>query len=49
MKEVVTENEHLHDKEKSGLLKSVFDCFEPEITEDDDEDAESDNKVGIDF
>ncbi|XP_067006840.2 uro-adherence factor A isoform X2 [Anabrus simplex] len=39
VKEVISENEGLHEKEKSGLLKSVFDCFE---SEEDDQDGEHD-------
>ncbi|PSN34350.1 hypothetical protein C0J52_17268 [Blattella germanica] len=40
VKEVISENEGLHEREKAGLLKSVFDCFEDE----DDQEMDSDGK-----
>ena len=43
VKEVISENEGLHEREKSGLLKSVLDCFE--TGDEDDQEMESDGKV----
>jgi len=45
VKEVISENEGLYEKEKAGLLKSVFDCFE--TGDEDDQEMESEGKVGI--
>lgn len=42
VKEVINENEGLHEKEKTGLLKSVFNCFE---SEDDENHEMDDGKV----
>ncbi|KAJ9597956.1 hypothetical protein L9F63_011195, partial [Diploptera punctata] len=42
VKEVISENEGLHEREKAGLLKSVFDCFE--TGDEDDQEMESDGK-----
>lgn len=44
MKEVISENEGLHEREKAGLLKSVFDCIE--TGDEDDQEVESEGKVG---
>uniref|UniRef100_A0A1B6K4K1 Uncharacterized protein n=2 Tax=Homalodisca liturata TaxID=320908 RepID=A0A1B6K4K1_9HEMI len=44
VKEVITENEGLHERRKSGMLQSLFDSFEMEDDEDDD-DASSEDKV----
>lgn len=40
VKDVINENEGLHEKEKSGLLKSVFTCFESEDEENQDMEEE---------
>ena len=45
VKEVISENEGLYEKEKAGLLKSVFDCFE--TGDEDDQEMESEGKVGV--
>lgn len=45
VKEVISENEGLYEKEKAGLLKSVFDYFE--TGDEDDQEMESEGKVGI--
>lgn len=45
MKEVISENEGLHEREKAGLLKSVFNCFE--TGDEDDQEMEPEGKVGI--
>ncbi|XP_069698433.1 serologically defined colon cancer antigen 8 homolog isoform X3 [Periplaneta americana] len=42
VKEVISENEGLHEREKAGLLKSVFDCFE--TGDEDDQDMEPEGK-----
>ncbi|GFG39581.1 hypothetical protein Cfor_01011 [Coptotermes formosanus] len=42
VKEVISENEGLHEKEKAGLLKSVFDCFE--TGDEDDQEMEPEGK-----
>ncbi|XP_046676493.1 serologically defined colon cancer antigen 8 homolog isoform X3 [Homalodisca vitripennis] len=44
VKEVITENEGLHERRKSGMLQSLFDSFEMEDDEEDD-DASSEDKV----
>ncbi|XP_049773860.1 serologically defined colon cancer antigen 8 homolog isoform X1 [Schistocerca cancellata] len=44
VKDVISENEGLHEKEKSGLLKSVFESFESGEDEDDDDADTSDEK-----
>jgi hypothetical protein len=44
VKEVISENEGLHEREKAGLLKSVFDCFE--TGDEDDQEMEPEGKVG---
>jgi hypothetical protein len=44
VKEVISENEGLHEREKAGLLKSVFDCVE--TGDEDDQELESEGKVG---
>nr|CAD7571686.1 unnamed protein product [Timema californicum] len=41
VKEVISENEGLHEKEKAGLLKSVFDSYE---TGDDEDDHDMDSE-----
>ncbi|XP_021932237.1 serologically defined colon cancer antigen 8 homolog isoform X3 [Zootermopsis nevadensis] len=42
VKEVISENEGLHEREKAGLLKSVFDCFE--TGDEDDHEMEPEEK-----
>jgi hypothetical protein len=44
VKEVISENEGLHEREKAGLLKSMFDSFEP--GDEDDQEVEPEGKVG---
>nr|CAD7257902.1 unnamed protein product [Timema shepardi] len=44
VKEVISENEGLHEKEKAGLLKSVFDSYETGDDED-DHDMDSEEKL----
>lgn len=44
VKEVITENEGLHERRKSGMLQSLFDSFEFE-DDDDDDDESSEDKV----
>nr|CAD7392321.1 unnamed protein product [Timema cristinae] len=44
VKEVISENEGLHEKEKAGLLKSVFDSYETGDDED-DHDMDSEEKM----
>jgi hypothetical protein len=42
VKEVITENEGLHEKHKAGMLQYFLDSFEDD---DDDDDASSEDKV----
>lgn len=44
VKEVISENEGLHEREKAGLLKSVFDCFQ--TGDENDQEMEPEEKVG---
>lgn len=43
VKEVISENEGLHERQKSGLLRSVLDTLE--YDDEDEEDGEQEEKV----
>jgi hypothetical protein len=43
VKEVIAENESLHERQKSGLIKSVFECLHSENDEEDDDDGDTEN------
>lgn len=47
VKEVITENEGLHERHKSLVLHSMFDSFEVEDDEDEEEDVSSEGKVNL--
>ncbi|CAB3370974.1 Hypothetical predicted protein [Cloeon dipterum] len=41
MKEVMCENDNLYDKQKSGIIKSLFDCIQSDREEDDDDEGDT--------
>ncbi|XP_039280776.1 serologically defined colon cancer antigen 8 homolog isoform X4 [Nilaparvata lugens] len=47
VKEVISENEGLHERRKSGILKTAFDSFEMEDYEDYDDDANDEKEYKV--
>ncbi|RZF33151.1 hypothetical protein LSTR_LSTR004837 [Laodelphax striatellus] len=47
VKEVISENEGLHERRKSGILKTAFDSFEIEDYEDYDDDANDEKEYKV--
>ncbi|XP_059480044.1 serologically defined colon cancer antigen 8 homolog isoform X3 [Neocloeon triangulifer] len=41
MKEVMSENENLYDRQKSGIIKSLFDCIQSDREEEEDEEGDT--------